>query len=95
MFAFLGKMGNYEFNFCVCTWLYVHGCTWLTLLLRSLNAIGEKTRNSQLLDSRIYKASYGMPFTRMRLTRVSTFENVFKPMRFRFAFSSFSCKREM
>ena len=36
-----------------------------------------------------------MPFTRMRLTRVSTLENVFKSIRFWFAFSPFSCKREV
>ena len=29
-----GKKGNCEFNFCVCTWLYVV-CTRLTHLLRS------------------------------------------------------------
>ena len=34
MFAFPGKKGNCEFNFCVCTWLYVV-CKWLTHLLRS------------------------------------------------------------
>ena len=34
MFAFPGKKGNCEFNFCVCTWLYVV-CKWLAHLLRS------------------------------------------------------------
>ena len=33
-FAFPGEKGNCEFNFCVCTWLYVV-CKWLTHLLRS------------------------------------------------------------
>ena len=52
MFAFQGKKGHCEFNFCVFTWLYVV-CTWLTLLLRSFKCDCGKTRNLQLLDSRI------------------------------------------
>ena len=44
MFAFPGKKGNYEFNFCVCKWLYVV-CKWLTHLLRSFKC--DYGKNSQ------------------------------------------------
>ena len=45
-----GKKGNCEFNFCVCTWLYVV-CKWLTLLLRSFKC--DCGKNSQFAIIRL------------------------------------------
>ena len=50
MFAFLGKKGNCEFNFCVCTWLYVV-CKWLTHLLHSFKC--DCGKNSQFVLIRL------------------------------------------
>ena len=50
MFAFPGKKGNCEFNFCVCTWLYVV-CKWLTHLLRSFKC--DCGKNSQFAIIRL------------------------------------------
>ena len=50
MFAFPGKKGNCEFNFCVCMWLYVV-CKWLTHLLRSFKC--DCGKNSQFAIIRL------------------------------------------
>ena len=61
MFAFPGKREITSLIFA-----FARGFTWFArgslFYCVLLNAIVEKTRNSQFLDSRIYKASYGISY---------------------------------